>query len=172
MKIGVISDSHDNLENLKRVLDDAKQKDVQVICHCGDIVAPFVYFEVLKNYTDSFKFYMVFGNNDGEKAMWTQISKDDPRVDMALGDFRELQIGDKKIFMTHYPEIAELAFLSKKYDAVFYGHTHKYKLEEQDGRVLLNPGEILAKRTGILSYAIYDTKLAKAEIFKLSVPEL
>ncbi|MEM4762919.1 MAG: YfcE family phosphodiesterase, partial [Desulfurococcaceae archaeon] len=49
-------------------------------------------------------------------------------------------------------------------DFVLYGHTHKPAIEEINGKIILNPGEVCGYLTGRTSYAILDLEKNKAEI--------
>ena len=40
MKIGIISDSHDDVENVNKAIDIFEEEKVQVIIHAGDIISP------------------------------------------------------------------------------------------------------------------------------------
>jgi putative phosphoesterase len=82
------------------------------------------------------------------------------------GDFAELELDNKKIAVIHYPNIAETLALSGKYDAVFYGHTHKHECREVNDCLLVNPGELMG-RFGSVSCAIYDTRNNTVEFHKL-----
>ena len=42
MLVGVISDSHDNLPNLRQALAGLAERGVKTIFHCGDLISPFV----------------------------------------------------------------------------------------------------------------------------------
>ena len=42
MKIAIISDTHDNIENTEKAIEIFKQKKVSSIIHCGDFCAPFM----------------------------------------------------------------------------------------------------------------------------------
>ncbi len=164
MKYAFVSDSHDNHDNLKKALDKIKDLGIKKVFHLGDICAPTVYFDVLKNYTSEMDFVLVFGNNDGEKVMWTKISMEDPKIDMANGDFREYEVEGEKIFLTHYPEIAEIAALSKKYKASFHGHTHLAYSKKLNGVLLANPGEVVGTRTGNPSFGVWNSDTNEFEI--------
>jgi uncharacterized protein len=76
-----------------------------------------------------------------------------------------VEIGNRKIFLTHYPLIANTIAKSKEFDAVFYGHDHLKSKERIGDCLVLNPGEIGAYKTGVGSYAIYDTDTNDAEIY-------
>ena len=60
--IGIISDTHENEEAMKKATAIFKQRKVDFVVHCGDIVSP----PVLDNFKE-LKMKLVFGNNDGEK---------------------------------------------------------------------------------------------------------
>ena len=42
IKIGVFSDSHDHMENIRKAIEIFLEQKVEKIVHCGDIVAPFM----------------------------------------------------------------------------------------------------------------------------------
>ena len=75
----------------------------------------------------------------------------------------EIELGGKKIFLNHYPDIAKNKAESGKYDLVFYGHTHK-PWEEKVGECrLVNPGELSGQRFKP-TFAIYDTETDNLEL--------
>jgi putative phosphoesterase len=168
MLYAFVSDSHDNYENLRKALDEVLARSVDTVFHLGDIVAPTVYFDVLKNYTDKIRFIIIFGNNDGDKSMWMKIAHEDGNIDLQGGDFRELEVKGKKIFLTHYPDIAKIAALSGNFDAVFYGHDHLANVKFVNNKILLaNPGEIAGNNTGNPSFGLWNVKSNDFEIVYL-----
>ena len=40
MTIGIISDTHDNVVNVKKAADKFKEAKVEFVLHCGDIICP------------------------------------------------------------------------------------------------------------------------------------
>lgn len=162
MKIAVISDSHDHLENISKVIDlinDAE--NIEAVLHCGDFVAPFTFDEFKKL---KMPFYGVLGNNDGD--IYTIMKKlSEPGFDhiKILGKIGEKQFNGRKIAFVHYPWEADGLVKTKRYDAVFYGHIHKAKKEYIDKTLFFNPGEIMG-RFGKLSFGIYDTEINDANI--------
>ena len=61
MKIGIISDTHDRIEKLQKVLGMLKDNNVKVLIHCGDFCAPFMMNELSKF---NGEVHCVFGNVD------------------------------------------------------------------------------------------------------------
>jgi putative phosphoesterase len=66
MKIGIMSDSHDNLKMVDMAVKIFLERGVQHVFHAGDIIAPFV-VDSLKKLGRGVPVTAVFGNNDGEK---------------------------------------------------------------------------------------------------------
>ncbi len=42
MKIGIISDTHDRIDNLHKAITLLQVRGVQILIHCGDLCAPFM----------------------------------------------------------------------------------------------------------------------------------
>lgn len=163
MKIGIISDSHDSISNLKKAVKKLKEENVGLIIHCGDLCAPFMLFE-FKDFPS--EVHLIFGNVDGDRYLMTKMSqKDVPNVKIH-GELGEIEIEGKKIAFTHYPFFAEGLAATGKYDIVFYGHTHITEIKNKGNSILANPGEILGRKDSP-SFAVYDTETGKCEIKKL-----
>ena len=62
MKLAIISDTHDNIPNLKKVLDYCQENKIEKIIHCGDLAE----VETLDFIQDNFlgDFFLSFGNMD------------------------------------------------------------------------------------------------------------
>lgn len=163
MKIAVLSDSHDHIWNLKKVLENIRGK-VEMIVHCGDVIAPFT-----ANLLGSVGLptYVCLGNNDedhllmkeqaGENVIWVPIGR----------EYGEIEVSGRKIAFTHYPKLAELLAKQEDYDAIFYGHTHIVDKRYFGKTLLLNPGAVCgiqSGKPGKASYAIYDTEKNDAEV--------
>ena len=65
MKIGAISDTHDNLAAVSAALRRFQEAGVEAILHAGDYVAPFCLKWLLET---ALPLEGVFGNCDGERA--------------------------------------------------------------------------------------------------------
>lgn len=112
--------------------------------------------------------YMVWGNNDGDKVVLTKTSSRlGSQLTSGINTYDFLQYGNKKIFVTHYEDLALPMAKSGMFDIIFCGHTHSSKLEVENKCLIVNPGEISAQRTGVASLAIYDTNFNEARIVVL-----
>ncbi|GEM_PF-459625 len=151
--VGVISDSHDHLPNLRRALKELKAAGVTAIFHCGDLISPFVTRELG---TAGLPVHTVFGNNDADRFLAEKVRSQQAGNVTHHGEFGFVEIDGHRIGLTHYKEYARGLAASGQCDAAFFGHTHQY-YEERIGRALvLNPGELLGLM-GPPSYCIYDT---------------
>ncbi len=72
MLIGVMSDTHDHMDNLKKAVHIFNDRGVKAVLHAGDFTSPFT-FRVLKNLEAEFT--GIFGNNDGDIYMLNHMSK-------------------------------------------------------------------------------------------------
>ncbi len=143
MKIAIISDIHDNIANLKKVLRCCNNNGVNKIICCGDLAS----METLNFLCDNFsgKILFTFGNMD---KGYLDIKKIGPKYRNALifENYGTIEIADKKIAFVHFPDIAKELCKSSKYDFVFYGHTHKPWEETINNCRLLNPGNVTNQR--------------------------
>jgi putative phosphoesterase len=164
MIIGILSDIHDNINNLAIALDKLKAQGATELVFCGDFCAPFAAKALAES---DFNVHAIFGNNDGDRYL---IQKNTLAFDNFkiygeyIGDTdSQLVLDNVKIGATHYPFYAKPMIKTGWYDCVFYGHSHKADKQLFASRLLLNPGEI-AGIFGPPSYAYIDTVLKSSEI--------
>jgi len=139
MFLAILADSHDNILNLKKVLDFCKKKQIKNIIHCGDLCQIETLIEAWPKNFDGIM-HFVLGNADNLENL---ILKQKKFFKIKIyGKIGKLFIENKKIAFTHYPEIAEKLNQTQKYDYIFYGHTHKPWEEKKEGTILVNPGNI------------------------------
>ncbi|MFA5779712.1 MAG: metallophosphoesterase [Elusimicrobiota bacterium] len=160
MLIGIMSDSHDNMNAIRKAVDFFNGKNVEIVLHAGDIVSPFTAqeFEKLK-----MKFAGVFGNNDGDKPYLLERFKNIGEIKQ---DFFELALGGKKVVVMHQPKFIDQLKICKNYDIVIYGHTHEIDIRK-DSALVINPGECGGWLTGRSTIAILNTINLTPEIIDL-----
>jgi len=163
MLIGIISDSHDNIWNLSKVLERLKALKVEVLIHCGDFSAPFVLkdLDIL-----GIPVHGVFGNVDADHFEMAKLSFTQLKNITLHGDTAELNLGNLKIAVNHYPKIAEALAQSGSYDVVIYGHTHIVDNRTIGKCILINPGEVMGRK-GTVTFATLDTENRNVQIHKL-----
>lgn len=164
MKIGVISDTHDQGDLIEKAVDCFNQEGVELVVHCGDWVSPFILYS-FRDLQAPMK--GVFGNNDGDKFRHL-MTRDKLALNIQYEErFLELNIADRLIAVFHgdYQQIVDALVSCGKYDAVFHGHTHQ-KINQRLGNTLsLNPGSLMTKTLGTslgASIAVYDASTHQA----------
>ncbi|MFW9879329.1 MAG: metallophosphoesterase, partial [Candidatus Thorarchaeota archaeon] len=156
MKIAVLSDTHDHMDNILKVVSIINKRKVDAIIHCGDYVAPFVkkWFENLDE-TIKNNFFGVFGNNDGERLFLKQNLGQICNF-AQNGNELILELGGKIIFASHMPrqETIEALAHSGKFNIILSGHTHSLVNKKyENGVLVVNPGEVCGYLTGKSTFA-------------------
>ncbi|MFW5872944.1 MAG: metallophosphoesterase, partial [bacterium] len=146
MLIGIISDTHDNMENVLKAFKYFNEHDTDLVLHCGDWVAPFI-LEASTKLNCPLK--GVFGNNEGNRAPYYEKIKDE-NLDIEISDegiWQEKYDG-RMIAVTHghQPIILKMLLESGKYDMVASGHTHEEKIEKHNKTLHINPGSVLGTK--------------------------
>ena len=158
MKIGIISDSPDRIENTNKAIEILMEKGARVLIHCGDFCAPFMMEELSKFKGDV---HCVFGNTDDKFTTPNRARKFGINFH---GDIANLEIDGKKILVNHYPEIARAFAFTGEFDLVCYGHDHTKNKEVIGKTILLNPGGLWSRKVEP-SFALYDTENNDVEFF-------
>ena len=155
MKIGVFSDSHDHMDNIRKVVGIFLEQKVEKIVHCGDIVAPFMVRAMSELKGKAIEVIGVYGNNDGERLGLYKILGEIMKI---KGDFHEVTWNEKNISVYHGTDnrLLESVIKSQKYDLVLCGHTHQVRIEQQGKTVVLNPGETCGYLSGKATCAVAD----------------
>lgn len=159
--IGIMSDSHDNLDAVKKVVRFFKDTNCELVIHAGDFVAPFAAKE-LGHLLCPVK--AVFGNCDGEKKGLEKAIK-------PFGEIKEAPFvfshADRSMLITHIHVSVDRLAASGRYQAIFFGHTHKPEIRTAHNTLLVNPGETGGWLSGKSTVAVLDPKTWEAEIVAL-----
>jgi len=138
MKLGIISDTHDNVEAIERAVWLYAEEDVDVLVHCGDFIAP----PVLPLF-DGFELHGVLGNNDGELD-GLELFFDDLGNDSALhGRYADLDFHGARFGVLHGDQgmdVVDAWAGSGEYDYVYYGHFHEAEERTVGDTTVINPG--------------------------------
>jgi len=162
MLVGLIADTHDNMNMLKKAVDLFNERGVELVLHAGDYIAPFTAREFKRL---NCGLVGVFGNNDGEKFGLTKNFEDFGELHEGI---HQLKIDGKIIAITHSPEMAKTLASRGAYDAVIYGHTHRAEIKNEGKTLLVNPGECGGWLEGKSTVALLDTATMDVELIKLA----
>lgn len=167
MRIAVFSDIHDHYDNLEKFFDDIKDKNIQELICLGDFISP----GIVKRIIDSgLKTYAVWGNNEGEIMIITRmVLETNGNFILSSNTESILEIDNRKVYLNHYPDIAEYMAKTGDFDAIFYGHNHEELYRKLDnGCIICNPGEICGYINKRTTYAVWDTDTNSIEQFELN----
>ncbi|MDZ7687309.1 MAG: metallophosphoesterase [Halobacteriales archaeon] len=136
--IGVVSDTHDNVSAVERIVEKFEDEGVNTVIHCGDYIAPPV-LPFLD--TDAFELHGVLGNNDGE-IEGLNAGFDAMDGTTLHGRFADLKLEDARFAVLHGESKDEVEALAESgaYDYVLYGHYHVKEKRDVNGTTVINPG--------------------------------
>jgi putative phosphoesterase len=157
--VGIISDTHDDMAQIKKMVDFLNSRGVSHVIHAGDLVSPFT-FEVLGALKCPFT--GIFGNNDGDKVLLKEKSKDTLNNQPHI-----LTIESKKIAVVHEPTSVEALAASGHFDVVIYGHTHTPDVRKSGDTLVINPGKVATLHKGKSTLVLLDTSTMEAEVVEL-----
>ncbi|WP_338038017.1 metallophosphoesterase [Methanobacterium spitsbergense] len=146
-----MSDSHDNLDAIRKAVKIFNKEEIDVVIHAGDLISPFTALEFRKLDPE---LVAIYGNNDGEKeglkAAYEEIC--------ILEDFKEISVEGWKFSIIHGSNQAIVDSLAKcgKYDVVIRGHTHKMEILNGE-TMIINPGEVCGYVSGQKTVVLLDT---------------
>ena len=155
MKIAIISDIHDNIPNLEKVLKYLKDNNIKKIICCGDFGTERT-FDKLAEFKG--EIFTVLGNMDEGYVEYNEI-KDKYSHCRVWEVSGEIIIDNIRIGFTHKPEDAYLKISEQKnyFDIYFYGHTHKPWEQDFQGTRLVNPGNV-ANQFYPPTFAVFTTE--------------
>ncbi len=160
MKIGIMSDTHDHMGNIRKAADILQENGIDTVCHAGDFIAPFA---LLPFKEKGISLYGVFGNNDGEKFGLVKIGGEDVTL---RENCLELTLEGKKILVIHEPDLLEPLRKSGHYNLIIHGHTHGAEISKGPTMVI-NPGEVCGYLSGNGTMVILDLQTMEPELITL-----
>ncbi|MFP3982664.1 MAG: YfcE family phosphodiesterase [Desulfurivibrionaceae bacterium] len=165
MRIAIISDTHDQIANLRGAVRYCNSYNVYMIIHCGDLISPFMLDE-LASFGGAV--HLIYGNNVGDQHLISSWCGTKFPTITHHGILGAVEADGKKIAFHHYPEIARSLAYQGNFDVVCCGHNHRYNVEKIGETVLINPGEMLGKDSSP-SFAILDTSTWNVEYIPVKV---
>jgi putative phosphoesterase len=160
MRIGVVSDTHNNLRNVGRIVELFNEAAVDRVIHTGDITQA----KTLDVFAGlDMPMWGVYGNNDQEReglssaiAAHGFVFQEPPL---------ELSWHQRQIMVVHDPLEFE-GFLSSRHQLALHGHTHLHRYERRDGQVLFNPGECAGHMQGFNAVGVINLHDLSVELLR------
>ena len=154
MQIGVVSDTHNNLKNIEKIISLFNREKVSSVVHTGDIsnAKSLEKFKAL-----NCRLTGVFGNNDRDELSLKEFAEENDFL------FQEPPVvfdeANKQIAIFHEPDLIE-SFLKRNnnIDIVLHGHTHRYRMQHIGNTLVFNPGESAGMIEGSNAIGIVDLK--------------
>ena len=164
MKIGVLSDTHNNEANTLAAVQHFRQRQITQLIHCGDVTRP----EILEHF-GGFQVALVQGNGDDPVRLGLAL-RAYPHIYFAGADV-SLAFDTVAIAACHGDDEGRLAGLANSglYAWVFRGHSHIRGIKRASiGQTqILNPGALGGRRVEARSIAIVDLGENKAEFIEI-----
>ena len=164
MKIGIMSDSHDNINNIKKAIQIFKEQEVEAILHAGDLISPFCVplFDEFKG-----NFFLCAGNNLGDTPL---VKNKIAEIGIYFTQVGEIELDNAQFALYHgtHESITTALIDSQNYDYVIIGHTHHKEIKEKGKTLLINPGETFGDLYGSATIAILDTNTRSVEFHELT----
>ncbi|GIK41388.1 MAG: phosphodiesterase [Chloroflexota bacterium] len=173
MKVGILSDIHDNVWKLAGALAGLQEAEV-LIC-CGDLCSPFIIGLLAEGFRDR-PIHIVFGNNDADLFRITNNAKKYAHVHLH-GEFFQAELGGKHFAVNHFDYLARPIAASGQYDVVCYGHNHIYKIEPVGRTLTINPGAIMGydpvgKKDIPSTFVLYETETGSASGYEVGAAQV
>jgi len=152
--IGLISDTHDNIHAIDRAVKRFNEEGVGLVLHGGDYIAMFTarHFQPLEA-----PLVGVYGNNCAERE---SLKKAYGEVGAEIkGFFAEVDVGGTRVALIHghRQEDVDRAY-GGGFDVIVRGHTHRASVAEENGILVINPGEACGYVTGRSTIAFLDSE--------------
>lgn len=162
MKIGIISDTHNDIEMVTKAIEVFKERKVDLIVHAGDLTSPKI-IELFNGMPCRF----VLGNCDLDADSIKM--KAESLGFGCVGNSCDFMADNKHILLFHGNDIPAFrdALSSGKYDYIIKGHTHHFENYTANNTRIINPGSIYREEERTIS--ILDTETDKVEKIKLEV---
>ncbi len=157
MKIGILSDSHKKTILLKEAIDHLKSLGCEILIHAGDMEEK----ESLEILEESGLIYTsVFGNNDFNLVQY----QNDYKIHKEPYYFK---IGENTFKLMHLP-----FYMNNDTDIIIYGHTHQFEAKYENNTLIINPGEVCARKKPLSECATLEISKKQYKItYNFKKPE-
>jgi putative phosphoesterase len=160
MKIGILSDTHDEVERTSLAVSALVRGGAEALIHCGDITGREVVLEC-----GGLPGFYVFGNNDYDHDELRRAIVGVGGVCLGRGGMVEL--GGRRIAVTHGDSSREVRrLLDADPEYLLFGHSHRATDERRGATRWINPGAL--HRANPRSVAVLDLRADLLEFLTIT----
>jgi putative phosphoesterase len=160
VRIGVVSDTHNHLGNVRQIVELFNRAGVDRVVHTGDITQAKT-LDVLAGLHAPLS--GVFGNNDLERDSLAAA------IERHRFHFEEpplrFEWAGRRVVVVHDPRDLERGLLHQ-HELSLHGHTHLHVCESRSGSLVFNPGECAGHLRGHNAVGVVDLVRLDVEILR------
>ena len=158
MRIGILSDTHDHMKNVARIVELFNDAGVDRVVHTGDITKAKTLHTLAALHAPLFG---VFGNNDLERDS-LEAAIDEHGFHFTEPPL-ELEWANRRLFVVHDPREFDQTLLGPG-EVLLHGHTHLRTVDRLNGGLRFNPGECAGHMPGKNAIGTLDLATLEPEI--------
>lgn len=151
MRVGVLSDTHEQLERTRRALEALRAAGCAALVHCGDFTSV-----AMVTACAGVGLPFVFGNNDADETPALERAAVEAGA-VCLGWSGEVELGGRRVAVAHghmRDDVRRL--LAAGPDYLLTGHSHAAHDFDAGGVRRLNPGAL--HRADVFTVGVLDTE--------------
>jgi hypothetical protein len=157
MRIGVVSDTHNNLANVARIVELFNTAGVERVIHTGDITQA----KTLRLFGElDCPLVGVYGNNDERGPLGE--AADEMGIELHDGPLH-LEWDGRRIVVVHDPRALADA-LRPEHHVALHGHTHRRVVDRCKDSIVFNPGECAGHMAGSNAVGVLELGTLAAEL--------
>jgi putative phosphoesterase len=158
MRIGLLSDTHDNVRNARTAAEIFRLQGVTRLFHCGDVCGP-----TIVQLFDAFDVTFAEGNMDRVSTLGLAVEA--LQRPGRLARLHRLTLDGRSAVLLHGDDgaLRRRLIASEEIAYVFHGHTHR-RVDRRVGPTrVINPGALGGVRYEARSICILNVETGKAE---------
>ena len=166
MKVCILSDSHDRGPLMASAVAAAIDDGAETVIHCGDIIGGNT---LRASLALGLPIHAVHGNNLGDPVSIARMACNSQGLLHYHGHDATINLGGRRIYLTHYPHLGHGMACTGDYDLVCCGHSHETEIRQQanvrGGHTwLVNPGTVAGLGAPAATWIFGDLETLTFEI--------
>jgi putative phosphoesterase len=159
LRIGVVSDTHNHLGNVARIVELLNAAQVERVVHTGDITQAKTLDALAR--LDA-PLVGVYGNNDERGSLAEAAARHgfhlaEPPLELCWAERRILVVHDPRDLAPRFAGGHALAL---------HGHTHRHVVERSGEQLIFNPGECAGHLPGHNAVGVIDLRSLAVELLR------